>query len=93
MMPRTTLKDRGQLTLPSEIRKRIQAAKGDLFDVEVVDGKVVMTPLRLVRKKGVDPARRKPVDLSKYIGALSGTYGDTVEEADAYLRRERDSWD
>ena len=79
--------------MPSEIRKRIQAAKGDLFDVEVVDGKVVMTPLRLVPAKGGEAARRKPVDLSKYIGALSGAYGDTVEEADAYLRRERDSWD
>ena len=92
-MPRATLKDKGQLTLPAETRKRIRAAKGDLFDVEVVDGKVVMTPLRLVPAKGGDPAGRKPVDLSKYIGALSGTYGDTVEEADAYLRRERDSWD
>ena len=79
--------------MPSETRKRIQAAKGDMFDVEVVDGKVVMTPFRLVPAKGGEAARRKPVDLSKYIGALSGAYGDTVEEADAYLRRERDSWD
>ena len=31
-------------------------------------------------------------DISKYVGALKGTFG-SVEEIDAYIRQERDSWD
>ena len=92
-MSRTTLKDKGQLTLPAETRKQIQASRGDIFEVETIEGKVVLTPLRLVPAKSGEPARRKSLDLSKYIGAISGTYGDTVEEMDAYVRSERDLWD
>lgn len=93
-MPLATLKEKGQITLPSEIRKRIHASKGDMFDVEVIDGKVIMTPQRLVPTKDArGEKKKKPLDLSKYVGATSGTYGDTAEEVDAYVRNERDSWD
>ena len=93
-MARATLKDKGQITLPAEIRKLIVADTGDIFDVEAVGGAVVMTPLRLVPAKGEGGRRnRKRLDLSKFVGIASGTYGKTVKEMDAYVRKERDSWD
>ena len=64
-MPLTTLKEKGQFTLPNTIRKQINATKGDLFDCEVIDGKVVMTQQRLVP---ATPTRQKR-QLSQWIGA------------------------
>ena len=36
-MPLAKLKDKGQITLPSNIRKKIDADKGDIFNFEVID--------------------------------------------------------
>lgn len=84
-MPLTTLKDKGQITLPSDIRKKIKADKGDIFNVEVIDGNVVLTLQNIV------PAKKK-ADISKYIGIAKGTFG-SVEDIDNYIRNERNSWD
>ena len=45
-MSLATLKGKGQITLPTDIRRQIQGSKGDSFNFEVVNGKVVMTPER-----------------------------------------------
>lgn len=92
-MPLATLKEKGQITLPSDIRKKIRAGKGDIFNFEVVGGKVVMTLQKLVPAKDVaQKKRKKGVDISKYIGSMKGAFG-TVEEIDDYIRNERASWD
>ena len=36
--------------------------------------------------------QRKRADIAKYIGSMKGKFGG-VEEIDAYIRNERDSWD
>lgn len=59
-MSLATLKEKGQITVPANIHRQIQAHKG--------------------------------VDIGKYIGSMKGKFGD-VEEIDAYIRNERDSWD
>ena len=58
-MSMATLKEKGQITVPANIRRQIQAHKG--------------------------------VDIGKYIGSMKGQFG-SVEEIDAYIRNERDSW-
>lgn len=39
------------------------------------------------------PAKREEIalDISKYIGCAQGSFG-SIEEIDAYVRDERDSW-
>lgn len=59
-MSLATLKEKGQITLPANIRRQIQAHKG--------------------------------ADIGKYIGSMKGQFGG-VEEIDAYIRNERESWD
>ncbi len=89
------LKEKGQITLPADIRRKISANKGDLFECEIVDGKVVMTLQKLVPADGAPldkQEKKKGVDISKYIGIAKGTYG-SVEEIDEYIRNERDTWD
>ena len=91
-MPVATLKEKGQITLPVDIRKAIHADKGDILNFQVVGDQVVMTLQK------VDPAqkfpslrRKKGVDFSKYFGIAKGTF-DSVEEIDEYIRNERESW-
>ena len=88
-MPLATLKEKGQITLPAAIRKKLDAEKGDIFNFEFVSGKVVMTLQKLVPAKKIGA---KKVDISKYIGIAKGTFG-SVEEIDEYVRNERASWD
>lgn len=89
-MPIATMKDKGQITVPAEVRRAIAAGRGDLFEVRAVNGAIVMTPQRIIPAEG--STARKKVDLSKYIGIAKGTYG-SADEIDAYIRNERASWD
>jgi len=48
-MPRATLRQRGQVTLPPEVRAALKLEDGDDIDFEVVgDGVVVMRGLKMI---------------------------------------------
>jgi len=92
-MPLATLKDKGQITLPADIRRKLHADKGDIFNFEVVDDKVVMTLQKLVPSKENELKKHASgVDISKYIGSMRGKFG-SVNEIDDYINKERNSWD
>lgn len=92
-MPLATLKEKGQITLPIDIRNAIHADKGDIFNFQVVGDQVVMTLQKVVpAQEGPTQKRAKGTDISKYIGSMKGTFGN-VEEIDEYIRNERASWD
>jgi AbrB family looped-hinge helix DNA binding protein len=40
----------GQVTLPSDVRRRLQIEEGDLMEISVEGEKVMMTPKRLIDK-------------------------------------------
>lgn len=91
-MPLATLKEKGQITLPVDIRTAIHADKGDIFNFEVVGEQIVMTRQKVVpAQESASKKRTKGLDISKYIGSMKGTFG-SVEEIDAYIRNERASW-
>lgn len=48
MASTTTLRERGQLTLPADVRDAAQVDAGAVFEIEVVDGRIVMTPKLLI---------------------------------------------
>ena len=91
-MPLSTLKEKGQITLPSTVRKQIHATKGDIFDVEVVDDKIIMTPQKLVpvTKKSIPAGKQR--DLSRWIGSAPGVF-NSVKEVDEFIHQQRDTWD
>ena len=92
-IPLATLKEKGQITLPVDIRKAIHADKRDIFNFQVVGDQVVMTLQKVVpAQEGPTRKRTKGTDISKYIGSMKGTFG-SVEDIDNYIRNERDSWD
>ena len=48
MAERAILRSKGQLTLPTEIRRRAGLSEGDLLEVDVVEGRIVVTKLQTV---------------------------------------------
>jgi antitoxin PrlF len=47
-MARTTLRAKGQLTLPDEIRKAARLEEGDLLDVELTADGVLLRPQKVI---------------------------------------------
>ena len=91
-MPLSTLKDKGQITLPSSIRKQIHAGKGDMFDFQVQqDDQVIMTRKKIIAANAEPTRLRQKKDLSKWIGAKPGLF-KSAEEVDKFIRSQRDLW-
>ena len=60
----TKLSTKGQVVLPSPLRRRLGIEPGDPLDVEIDAGRIVLTPRKRRRNKGrivTDPATGLPV--------------------------------
>lgn len=49
-MYRVILKDRGQLTIPAKLRKSLGLTEGDLLEVEVRGGYIILKPLEVLER-------------------------------------------
>ena len=49
----TKIKDRYQVTIPKDIRRELGCNVGDLLEVGIQDGQVVLTPQKIVRKPSI----------------------------------------
>lgn len=61
---KTRISTKGQVVLPSRIRRQLDLRPGDSLDAKVEAGKVVLTPPRKRRKKAkivIDPRTGLPV--------------------------------
>jgi bifunctional DNA-binding transcriptional regulator/antitoxin component of YhaV-PrlF toxin-antitoxin module len=47
-MPRITLRAKGQLTLPEEIRATARLEDGDLFDAEITEDGILLRPRKVI---------------------------------------------
>jgi AbrB family looped-hinge helix DNA binding protein len=90
-MPLVKMKEKGQITIPAAVREQIAAHKGDIFEVTVLDGNIVLTPQDVVARAKSGPAK-KGVDISRFIGSGKGLF-DTPEDVDTFIRSERDQWE
>lgn len=43
-MPLIKVKEKGQMTIPAEIRSTLKLSEGDVLEAEVEDGRIVLTP-------------------------------------------------
>jgi len=50
-MSRVIIKSRGQLTIPAKIRKVLGLDAGDLLEIEVSRGRIVLIPLQVVQRR------------------------------------------
>ena len=49
-MPQTRLRDKSQITIPKEIVRALDLSEGDVFEVCVQDGNVVLSPQTMIPK-------------------------------------------
>jgi AbrB family looped-hinge helix DNA binding protein len=47
-VPRTTLRAKGQLTLPEEIRRAARLEEGDLLEAEITDEGILLRPQKVI---------------------------------------------
>ena len=83
-MSTINLRERRQITLPAEIVAAVGLQTNDALDISVVNGVIQLVPLTGVHKE-------RPA-MNRFLGATPGLYGQSAEEADAYVRQQRDSW-
>lgn len=63
-----SLSSRGTLTLPSDIRKKLDLKDGDYFDLRVSKGKIVITPVMIIPKSKLTEAGKiKEREASEHI--------------------------
>jgi AbrB family looped-hinge helix DNA binding protein len=73
------LSSKNQITLPVAAVRQLGLRPGDRLTVRLEDGRIILKP--------------RPKDwVQHYRGRLRGVYGASVEEIDAYVREERESW-
>ncbi len=86
------LKEKGQVTIPAAVREQISAHKGDVFEVGVTNGNIVLKPQDIVARKPKAAVRsKKGVDISTWIGSGKGLFQSPEEAAD-FIKSERASW-
>jgi antitoxin ChpS len=74
-----TLSSKNQITLPVAMVRRLGLEPGRRLMLRLEDDRIVLRP--------------EPEDWVEYLhGSMKGVYGNTREEMDAYVRRERASW-
>lgn len=49
-MSRVIVKGRGQVTIPAKVRKTLGLDAGDLLQVEVSRGRIILIPLQVVQR-------------------------------------------
>jgi len=64
-MSRVVLKGRGQVTIPVKVRKALGLDAGDLLEVEVSRGKIVLIPLQVVQRPREGEEGRSPQEAQK----------------------------
>ena len=91
-MALSQLKNKGQITLPSSIRKEIHADEGDIFDFQLqADKTVIMTKKQAVDTQNQKTGWKRRKDLSRWLGVKPNVF-KTAAEVDAFIRKQRDLW-
>jgi len=69
-----------QITLPAAVYKKLGIQPGQKLLLEVQGDKIILSP--------------KITSYTELLaGSLKDVYGRTAEEVDAYVRKERETWD
>lgn len=67
-MPLTRIKQKGQITLPAEVRDELGLEEGDYLEVAAEGGRVVLTPKVLLDRRGAWERIFQVLDIVRYVG-------------------------
>lgn len=70
-MGRIVVESRGRIVIPAEVREMLNIREGSELEVEVVEGKIVLTPVRILSARDLyGIAGKELVDLEEIEQAL-----------------------
>ena len=84
-MPYTKVKQRFQVTIPAEVRQKIPLEEGDLLEVSVQKGRILMRPKAIVDRDSVEAAIEEGLRDAEE-GRVHWPFS-SVEELDAYVNK------
>jgi AbrB family looped-hinge helix DNA binding protein len=88
-MSTVRIKQKGQVTLPMSVRKELNLQEGDLLELGVQKGSIVLQPRDLTARRQRRTSKKS--GLMSYFGSGKGLF-NSPEEVDAYVRKERAAW-
>jgi bifunctional DNA-binding transcriptional regulator/antitoxin component of YhaV-PrlF toxin-antitoxin module len=84
IMSTVLIRDRRQITLPSDIVLAAGLQVNDALEVSLINGVIQLVP--------AGRAAQRRQSMARFQGAASGIYGESAAEVDAYVREQRDGW-
>lgn len=77
------IRDRRQITLPSEIVAAAGLQTDDVLEASFLNGVIQLVPTRTHIRSG---------DMRRFVGAASASYGDDDTAMNQYVRDQRNAW-
>jgi AbrB family looped-hinge helix DNA binding protein len=59
------IKDKNQITLPSELAKLMHLSKGDYLNIEEQNGKIIITPVEVINREVLNDVKSAINDYKK----------------------------
>jgi AbrB family looped-hinge helix DNA binding protein len=83
-MPVVKMRPKGQITIPASIVEVAHLTENAQFDVEYVNGVILLKPINADMKKD---------DVLSYAGIFAGAWGETPDEVETTLRELHNEWE
>ncbi len=83
-MTRVRLLRGGQVTLPAEVRRKLELAEGDYLEAELIEGGLVLKPVALDREQ----AWERIIDAPRSVRYIGPEPRPTPEEEEEWLAEE-----
>ena len=84
-MPEIRMRSKNQFTLPASLVRASGIQIDDKLSVSLVNGSIVITPM--------GPKHQGLSDVMAFAGIAQGVWGDTPEEVEQTLERDRATWE
>ena len=84
-MPEIRMRAKNQFTLPASLVRESGIEVDDKLSVALVNGSIVITPMG-PKHKGLN-------DIMSFAGIAQGVWGDSPEEVEQTIRRDRATWE
>jgi bifunctional DNA-binding transcriptional regulator/antitoxin component of YhaV-PrlF toxin-antitoxin module len=84
-MPEIRMRAKNQFTLPASLVRESGIEVDDKLSVALVNGSIVITPM--------GPKHQGLNDIMSFAGIAQGVWGDSPEEVEQTIRRDRATWE
>ena len=81
------LKEKGQVTIPAAVREQISAHKGDVFEIGMANGNIILKPRDIVSRKRATATKTKKAWIFRLGLALEKGYSNPLKKPQSLSRQ------